>query len=63
MKWKSYIQVEGDNIIGGSLIFDPNEFNANISLTISISYIIHYRFGSDVPQVFEDTFDPPYLQI
>ena len=63
MKWKSFLQVEGDNIIGGSLIFNPNEFNANVSLTLSISYIIHYRFGSDVPQVFENTFDPPYLQL
>ncbi|NPD88460.1 MAG: signal peptidase I [Asgard group archaeon] len=63
MKWGSYTQIEGDNIIGGSLIFDSNQFNANESLTISISYIIHYRFGSDVPQVFEDIFDPPYLQI
>jgi hypothetical protein len=63
MKWKSYLQIEGDNIVGGSLVFDLNQFNNNVSLTISISYTIHYRFGSDVPRVFEDTFEPPYLQI
>ena len=60
MKWNSYIQVEGDNIIGGSLIFDANQFNANISLTISISYVVHKRFGPDIPLVSEDTFDPPF---
>ena len=63
MKWYSHIQVEGDNILGGSLVFDANEFNVNISLSISISYTIHYRFGSDVPRLFEATFDPPYLLI
>jgi signal peptidase I len=61
MKWHSYIQVEGDNIIGGSLVFDINTFNTNVSLTISISYVVHSRFGSDVPAVYEETFNPPFL--
>jgi signal peptidase I len=60
MKWYSHIQVEGDNIIGGSLIFDANQFDSNSSITINISYTIHYRFGSDVPLVYETTFDPPF---
>lgn len=61
MKWKSYIQVEGNNTIGGSLVFDTNTFNTNVSLTIQISYIVNSRFGPDVPAIYEDTFSPPFI--
>jgi signal peptidase I len=61
MKWYSYYQVEGDNRIGGSLVFHVSEFDFNSTLTIKISYTISFRFGGDFPMVYENDFLPPFF--
>ena len=57
MKWYSYLQVEGNRTLGGSLIFNSFEFNANITLTIEICYSINYRFGADRSMVYTEDFN------
>jgi signal peptidase I len=57
MKWYSFYQVEGNRTLGGSLIFNSFEFNANVTLTIEIHYSIHYRFGSDRSMVYTEDFN------
>jgi signal peptidase I len=60
--WYSYYQVEGDNGIGGSLVFNDSEFNSSLDLTIRIKYSIHKKFGQDINDlVYEETFDSSLL--
>lgn len=56
-KWYSFYQVEGNKTLGGSLIFNSFEFNANVTLTIEIHYSIHYRFGADRSMVYTEDFN------
>ncbi|OLS32588.1 MAG: hypothetical protein HeimAB125_07490 [Candidatus Heimdallarchaeota archaeon AB_125] len=61
-KWYSFYQVEGENTIGGSLVFVENEFNSSLDLTIRIKYSIKYRFGPDLVNLeYEETFDSSLL--
>ncbi len=57
MKWYSFYQVEGNQTLSGSLIFNSFEFNANITLTIQIYYSIHYRFGGDRSMSYLEDFN------
>ena len=61
-KWYSFYQVEGDNMLGGSLVFVENEFNSSLDLTIRIKYSIKKRFGQDLLNLeYEETFDSSLL--
>ncbi len=56
-RWKAHYQPEVDGFIGGSLIFDINEFDDGQSLTIKITYDIQHKFGADdVGLVYQETF-------
>jgi len=57
MKWYSFYQVEGNQTLGGSLIFNSFEFNINVKLTIEIHYSIHYRFGEDRSMSYQEDFN------
>ncbi len=60
--WYSFYQVEGDNTVGGSLVFVENEFNSSLDLTIRIKYSIKKRFGQDILDLeYEETFDSSLL--
>ncbi len=61
MKWNSFYQKEGDLRIGGTLIFSTSEYNTTAPLTIRIDFIIHQRFGLDIPSVYTETFSTPLL--
>ena len=57
MHWYSFYQKEGDLLIGSTLVFNLDEFNSSLLLTIRINYIVKYRFGSDVPGTYENEFN------
>ena len=61
MKWFSFYQKEGDLRLGGSLVFDLVEYNNTLPLTIHISYVVHQRFGPNVPGSYNETFDTPLI--
>jgi len=58
-RWVALYQPEVDGTIGGSLVFDMSEFDAESNLTIKITYDIRHRFGADqLGIVYEETFSP-----
>lgn len=57
MYWYSFYQKEGDLLIGSTLVFNVDEYNSSLLLTIKITYTIYYRFGSDIPGEYEDVFN------
>jgi len=46
-EWKALYQPEVEGLIGGTLIFDIDEFDDGLSLIIKITYDIDHRFGAD----------------
>ncbi|MHA1668865.1 MAG: signal peptidase I [Candidatus Heimdallarchaeaceae archaeon] len=63
MKWYSFYQKEGDLRIGGSLVFNADDFDRDSSLIIQINYTISYHFGHSQSYDFVKTFDPPFTII
>ncbi len=57
MHWYSFYQKEGDLQIGSTLVFNVDEYNSSLLLTINITYIIYYRFGPDIPGEYEGVFN------
>lgn len=57
MHWYSFYQKEGDLLIGSTLVFDADEYNYSLLLTIKITYTIYYRFGPDIPGEYEGVFN------
>ena len=56
-RWYSYYQKEGDLLIGGSLIFNSDEFDSNSTLTIRIDYTIKYRYRAAESFSYSEDFD------
>lgn len=61
MKWYSFYQKEGDLRLGGTLIFSTSEYNTTAPLTIQITYVINYRFGSYLEDSYEESFVTPLI--
>ena len=57
MHWYSFYQKEGDLQIGSTLVFNVDEYNSSLLLTIKITYTIYYRFGPDIPGEYEGVFN------
>jgi signal peptidase I len=57
MYWYSFYQKEGDLLIGSTLVFNVDEYNSSLLLTIKITYTIYYRFGPDIPGEYEGVFN------
>jgi signal peptidase I len=57
MHWYSFYQKEGDLQIGSTLVFNADEYNSSLLLTIKITYTIYYRFGPDIPGEYEGVFN------
>jgi len=57
MHWYSFYQKEGDLLIGSTLVFNADEYNNSLLLTIKITYTIYYRFGPDIPGEYEGVFN------
>ncbi len=57
MHWYSFYQKEGDLLIGSTLVFNVDEYNSSLLLTIKITYAIYYRFGPDIPGEYEGIFN------
>ncbi|MHA1345231.1 MAG: hypothetical protein ACTSVO_15050 [Candidatus Heimdallarchaeaceae archaeon] len=57
MHWYSFYQKEGDLQIGSTLVFNVDDYNSSLLLTIKITYTIYYRFGPDIPGEYEGVFN------